>query len=119
MWRFDGMTERKRDYTAQIRKLWVVVEKLALAEIRIPRERVSNAYNYLVSSLSPDAVPEAIRERFETLCREFREDQATNFPQNDYILAAKMNMRYSKVRYFAKSIFEICRDGIQSETSDR
>jgi hypothetical protein len=105
----------KRDYGTQIRRLWIVVEKLATAEKFKPRERVSDAYEYLVSTLSADTVPESIRDRFETLCREFKEEN--NNPHFHYILAAKMHMDHKKVRHFAKLIFELCRDGIQSELS--
>jgi hypothetical protein len=107
----------RRYYGAQIRKLWVVIEKLATAQKFRPSERVADAYESLIATLSEDNVPESIRERFVTLCREFRE--ANDNPNYHYLQAAKMYMHHTKVRYFSKAIFELCRDGIQSETTHR
>jgi len=104
-----------RDYGAQIQKLWIVLEKLATAKKFKPRERVADAYEYLICTLSRDTVPESIRESFDTLCNEFREWQGENKSYFHYLLAAKMYMDHRKVRYFTKSIFELCREGIQSQ----
>jgi|SRR5271168_5347289 len=95
-------------------RFWAVIEKLLpIVKIGTPKERVSDAYEHLISTLSPDAVPAPIKGRFETLCHEFQE--RNNNPNFHYILAAKMFMHSKDVRYFTKSMFELCRDGIRSE----
>jgi hypothetical protein len=95
-------------------RFWAVIGKLLpIVKIGAPKERVSDAYEHLISTLSPDTVPASIKGRFETLCREFQE--RNNNPHFHYVLAAKMFMHSKDVRYFTKSMFELCRDGIRSE----
>jgi hypothetical protein len=113
----------RRYYGAEVRRLWIVIEKLTNTRVRSPSEKLCDAYSCLMASVGPDSVPESVRDRFKALCSDFHKEcdsilQQVHFPQNDYILAARMHMKAPRVRYFVQSLFELCRDAIEAGYSE-